>query len=68
MEKLGQYREEYRFAVEILAGMFADYDTAVQVLDADEEAIFDMDSGNDSTEDAACVFLSTLQDMKWRDG
>ena len=68
MKRLGQYRTEYRFAVEMLAGMFADYDTAVKATDADEEAVFGMDSDNDSAEDAACVFLSTLQDLKWRDG
>jgi len=67
MKRLGQYRTEYRFAVEILAGMFVDYDTAVRAMDTDENAVFDIAAGDDSAEDAACVFLSTLQDMKWRD-
>lgn len=69
MKKLGIYREEQRFAIEILAGMFADYDTVVQAYDAGcADATFDLAVMSEADEDAACVFLSTLEDMKWSDG
>ena len=66
MKALGTYKREHKFVIDILAGMLADYETATHICEEDGGG-FSIGDFNASTEDAAEVFLATLEDMKWHE-
>ncbi|MDD3212089.1 MAG: hypothetical protein PHY64_00315 [Eubacteriales bacterium] len=66
MKTLGTYKREHKFVIDVLAGMLADYDTIIRIRE-DDGGGFSIGDFDASDEDAAEVFLATLEDMKWHE-
>ncbi len=69
MRASGTYRQEHQFVISMLADMFADYDAMVAAFEREDGHLVTGAFTSDSDrEDAADVFLATLEDMKWPKG
>ena len=69
MKASGVYRREHQFMIGMLADMFADYDTLIAACEQEDSNLaFGTPANEYDREDAADVFLATLNDMKWPEG
>jgi len=69
MKASSVYRKEHQFVIGMLADMLTNYETLIAACEREDGDLTMGTLANDcDREDAATVFLATLEDMKWPKG